>query len=277
MRSGWSWTAPDGGGDRRARAAGRDARIFSRVALGRRPDEGPFRAARSGGAGDARVRLGHGRTEPLRDASRAHRLALLTLDEIAPGRASLVLGAGGDLAATLGLPPRGGSRRSRSASISFAPWRPVARSTIPGFITGSQALLPWSRVQMDRVYLGANRPRMLRLAARKADGVMVTDMPAGYVGPLIARVRAELAQAGRDPRPFTLSNWFVWNVQETERRPCAWPAGSSAFGSTTFETWRPRSARRARGARAGETTARDAPGGVPGTEPWSPPLTSPIC
>src|SRR5262249_14061933 len=34
-------------------------------------------------------------------------LALLTLDEIAPGRACVVLGAGGDLAATLGPPARG--------------------------------------------------------------------------------------------------------------------------------------------------------------------------
>src|SRR5439155_1607347 len=64
---------------------------------------------------------------------------------------------------------------------------------------------PWSRVPMDGLYLGANRPRMLRLAAQKADGVMVTDMPTGYLGSLIARVRAELAEAGRDPRAFALS------------------------------------------------------------------------
>jgi alkanesulfonate monooxygenase SsuD/methylene tetrahydromethanopterin reductase-like flavin-dependent oxidoreductase (luciferase family) len=68
---------------------------------------------------------------------------------------------------------------------------------------------------MDRLYLGANRPRMLRLAARKADGVMVTDMPLAYLGSLIGRVRAELAAAGRDASSFAISNWFVWNVQET--------------------------------------------------------------
>jgi alkanesulfonate monooxygenase SsuD/methylene tetrahydromethanopterin reductase-like flavin-dependent oxidoreductase (luciferase family) len=68
---------------------------------------------------------------------------------------------------------------------------------------------------MDRLYLGANRPRMLRLGARKADGVMVTDMPLGYLGTLVARIRAELAEAGRDPHGFAVNNWFVWNVQET--------------------------------------------------------------
>src|SRR5207245_1562358 len=61
---------------------------------------------------------------------------------------------------------------------------------------------PWSRVVMDRLYLGANRPRMLRLGARKADGVMVTDMPLAYLGPLVARIRTELAEANRDPSTF---------------------------------------------------------------------------
>ena len=56
---------------------------------------------------------------------------------------------------------------------------------------------------------------MLRLGTEKADGVMVTDMPLGYLAGLVARIRAELAEARRDPTGFVLSNWSVWNVQET--------------------------------------------------------------
>ena len=41
---------------------------------------------------------------------------------------------------------------------------------------------PWSGTRLDRVYLAANRLRMLRLAAEKADGVMVTDLPLAAVG-----------------------------------------------------------------------------------------------
>jgi len=143
-------------------------------------------------------------------------LALLTLDEIAPGRACLVLGAGGDLAATL-VPPRRGRvdavaecldilrAQAAGGEIDYA----GAHYRVTGLFS------PWGRVAMDRLYLGANRPRMLQLAARRADGVMLTDMPLGYLGGLVARIRAELAEASRDPAAFVLGNYFVWNVQET--------------------------------------------------------------
>jgi alkanesulfonate monooxygenase SsuD/methylene tetrahydromethanopterin reductase-like flavin-dependent oxidoreductase (luciferase family) len=143
-------------------------------------------------------------------------LALLTLDEIAPGRACLVLGAGGDLAATLEPPKRGRvdavaecvdilRAQAAGGELNYA----GAHYRVTGLFS------PWGRIAMDRLYLGANRPRMLRLAARKADGVMMTDMPLGYLGGLLGRIRAELAEARREPSAFAVSNWFVWNVQET--------------------------------------------------------------
>ena len=143
-------------------------------------------------------------------------LALLTLDEIAPGRACIVLGAGGDLTATLGPPAHGRvgaveecldilRAQAAGGEINYA----GAHYRVTGLFS------PWGRVAMDRVYLGANRPRMLRLAARKADGVMVTDMPLAYLTTLLARVRGDLDDAKREPHRLAVSNWFVWNVQET--------------------------------------------------------------
>src|SRR5262245_59777203 len=143
-------------------------------------------------------------------------LALLTLDEIAPGRACIVLGAGGDLAATLNPPARGRVGAVEECLDILRAQAAGGEITYEGAhyrVTG--LFWPWGRVAMDRVYLGANRPRMLRLAARKADGVMVTDMPLAYLPTLLARVRGGLEDANRDPRSFAVSNWFVWNVQET--------------------------------------------------------------
>jgi alkanesulfonate monooxygenase SsuD/methylene tetrahydromethanopterin reductase-like flavin-dependent oxidoreductase (luciferase family) len=167
-------------------------------------------------AATRRIRLGPIAISPFEMHPVHIGLALLTLDEIAPGRACLVLGAGGDLAATLEPPKRGRVEaveecleilRAQAAGgeINYA----GAHYRVTGLFS------PWSRVVMDRLYLGANRPRMLRLGARKADGVMVTDMPLGYLGALVARIRAELTEAGRDATTFVLSNWFVWNVQNT--------------------------------------------------------------
>ncbi len=54
------------------------------------------------------------------------------------------------------------------------------------------------------------------MSSRKADGVMFTDIPLAYISSLVSRVRENLRTAKRDLQRFRLSNWFVWNVQETE-------------------------------------------------------------
>jgi len=163
-----------------------------------------------------RIRLGPVALSPFEMHPVHAGLAFLTLDEIAPGRACLVLGAGGDLAATLGLPARGrvdAVEESIDIVRALAAGGEIHHSGKHFQVNG--LFSPWRSVRIDRLYLGANRPRMLRLAARKADGVMVTDMPLAYLGSLIGRVRGELAAAGRDASSFAISNWFVWNVQGT--------------------------------------------------------------
>lgn len=125
---------------------------------------------------------------------------------------------------------------------------------------------------MDRLYLGANRPRMLRLGARKADGVMVTDMPLTYLASLIAKIRTELAEARRDPAAFTVSNWFVWNVQETRAE-----AERLARRQLGFRLYYIREVASSIG--LDETEARELAAKQPemlraifqGREPWSPP------
>lgn len=224
-------------------------------------------------AATRRIRLGPVALSPFEMHPVHIGLALLTLDEIAPGRASLVLGAGGDLAATLGLPARG-----RVAAVEECV--DIVRALAAGGeinyagahyrVTG--LFSPWRRVPMDRLYLGANRPRMLQLAALKADGVMFTDMPLGYLGPLIARVRAQLASARRAPQPFALSNWFVWNVQETRAE-----AERLARRQLGFRLYYIRDVAASIG--LGEADARELAAKQPemlraifeGREPWAPP------
>jgi alkanesulfonate monooxygenase SsuD/methylene tetrahydromethanopterin reductase-like flavin-dependent oxidoreductase (luciferase family) len=224
-------------------------------------------------AATRRIRLGPIAVSPFEMHPVHIGLALLTLDEIAPGRACLVLGAGGDLAATLGLPKRGRvdaveecldvlRLQAAGGEINYA----GSHYRVTGLFS------PWSRVAMDQLYLGANRPRMLRLAARKADGAMVTDMPLGYLGTLVARIRAELTEANRDPRSFVVSNWFVWNVQETRAE-----AERLARRGLGFRLYYIRDVAPSIG--LGEAEARELAERQPemlraifqGREPWSPP------
>src|SRR2546427_7174371 len=74
---------------------------------------------------------------------------------------------------------------------------------------------PWTKLEPPPLYVGANRPRMIRMATRRADGVMFTDMPLVHVTSLVGQVRAGLVAAGRRAEGFRISNWFVWNVQDT--------------------------------------------------------------
>ena len=167
-------------------------------------------------AATRRIRLGPIAVSPFEMHPVHIGLALLTLDEIAPGRACLVLGAGGDLAATLEPPKRGRVEAVAECLDILRAQAAGGELDYAGTHYRVRGLFsPWGRIAMDRLYLGANRPRMLQLATRRADGVMVTDMPLAYLGALVARIRAELAVARRDPAPFVLSNWFVWNVQDT--------------------------------------------------------------
>ena len=144
-------------------------------------------------------------------------LSLLTLDEMAGGRASIVLGGGGDLARTLDVSLRNSVRAVGETLNIVRLLDDGGEVNYRGRMFRVKGLFsPWRERMRPLLYVGANRPRMIEMAARKADGVMFTDMPLGYVGELVDLVRSGLRAAGRGRGRFRISNWFVWNVQRTE-------------------------------------------------------------
>jgi 5,10-methylenetetrahydromethanopterin reductase len=163
-----------------------------------------------------RIQLGAVAVSPFEAHPARLAVTLLTLHEIAGGRAAVAVGGGGDFAATLGVSLR---RRVEAVAETLEIIRAVARG---GRVNHRGALFqvrdffsPWTAVPPPPLYVAANRPRMIRAAAAAADGVMFTDMPPGVVADLVGRLRAHLAEAGRPAGDFRVSNWFVWNVQDT--------------------------------------------------------------
>ena len=162
-----------------------------------------------------RIALGPVAISPFESHPARIGIALLTLHEITRGRSCIVLGGGGDLASTLGVPLRG---RVQAVADTIDIIRALAqggevnydgeRFRVDGLFS------PWSGIDPPPIYVGANRPRMIRMGTHQADGIMVTDMPLAHITSLVAEIQSGLAAAGRTGTRFVISNWFVWNVQE---------------------------------------------------------------
>jgi 5,10-methylenetetrahydromethanopterin reductase len=144
-------------------------------------------------------------------------ISLLTLDETLNGRACIVLGGGGDFAKTLGLPLK---HPVEAVAETIDIIRQLAKGGEVNFdgelfkVKGLHS--PWSTRPSPPLYVGANKPKMIRMSAKKADGIMFTDMPLAHITSLIRQVQENLDTSNRGRKPFRLSNWFAWNVQETE-------------------------------------------------------------
>ncbi|TMI27223.1 LLM class flavin-dependent oxidoreductase [Candidatus Bathyarchaeota archaeon] len=162
-----------------------------------------------------KIRLGPVATSPFEMHPVVIGTALLTLDEAAAGRGCIVVGGGGDLASTLGAPLR---NRVQAVEDTLRIIRKLAEGgevNYEGNMFKVAGLFsPWNLARVPPMFVGANRPRMLELAAKLADGVMFTDMPGNYVAELVHTVKALLSRFGRSKDDFQISNWFVWNVQD---------------------------------------------------------------
>ncbi len=146
--------------------------------------------------------------------------ALLTLNELSGGRANLVIGGGGGTMIGMGLKP---DRRAthpqmvRSVRECVAFLRAASPTTplnFNGELFQVQNYLPdWATAPAPRLYVAANRPQMLKLAAELADGVMLSDISLHYIGNTIATLRDGLATARRPADSLRINNLLAWHVK----------------------------------------------------------------
>ena len=153
-------------------------------------------------------------THPVRIAA-----GLLTLNELCQGRAQIVIGGGGEALEALGIKP---ARRVRAVSECVQIIKGVASGEPFNFdgalftVHGYQ--MSWAEAATPKIYVGANGPQMLRMAARRADGIMLSDMPAALLPDVMAEIDAGLAAAGRSRAGFPLSNFIAWHVYDDRAR-----------------------------------------------------------
>jgi 5,10-methylenetetrahydromethanopterin reductase len=147
-------------------------------------------------------------THPVKIAS-----ALLTLNELASGRARIVIGGGGEALAALNIVP---ARRVRAVSECVEIIRAAATGdpvNYAGDIYSVRNLaLAWLEAEPPPVYVGASMPQMLRMSARVADGIMMSDMPVPLAAEAIETLDQGLARFGKTRPGFQTNAFAAWHV-----------------------------------------------------------------
>ncbi len=153
-------------------------------------------------------------THPLKIAA-----GLLTLNELAGGRARIVVGGGGEALQALGLQP---TRRVRAVRECVEIIK-AAMSREPVEYAGELyqvhgCRFGWAAAPVPPVYIGAGQAQMLRMAARAGDGIMMSDVPPGPAAQLVGTLDAALAASGKSREAgFWTSVFTAWHVRSDER------------------------------------------------------------
>ena len=145
--------------------------------------------------------------------------SLLTLNEIAGGRARIVIGGGGEALEALDINPE---RRVRAVAECVDIVRAAAsggRVDYPGELYRVNGLqFGWLEARPPAVYVGASMPQMLGMAARVADGIMMSDLPPALIARPIATLDEALTRHGRSRPGFATNAFAAWHVYADRAR-----------------------------------------------------------
>jgi alkanesulfonate monooxygenase SsuD/methylene tetrahydromethanopterin reductase-like flavin-dependent oxidoreductase (luciferase family) len=142
-------------------------------------------------------------------------MALMTLAEFAPGRVQTMIGGGGEVVMSLGIPFDKRVRYVREC-VEFVKG---ATTTRPFNYDGELFKITdynpqWPTAAPPFVYAGANRPQMLRMAAKAADGIFMSDLSPGLTKGAMDAVHDRMAEIGRDPTGFRFNNFMAMYVYD---------------------------------------------------------------
>lgn len=141
--------------------------------------------------------------------------SLLTLQEYSKGRASLVIGGGGEWLARLAIEPVKRVRAVREAIELVRGGCSGKPLTYQGELYKVYGYRPQfgASATPPPVYAGANQAQMLRATVPAADGVMYSDMTRRLVGTTVGRTQEALAAKGRDATGYRISNIWAWHIK----------------------------------------------------------------
>ena len=142
--------------------------------------------------------------------------AVLTLNELAHGRASVVVAAGGEWPGVMNV---GHGKRITGAREALEIIKLACGDDVvnyEGEVYNARAFSTrWKTQSPPRIYSGSNGPQMLRMAVGVADGVMMSDVQPEMFDWGLPALRDALAESGRKlGTDFELNNFLSWHVKE---------------------------------------------------------------
>ena len=140
--------------------------------------------------------------------------ALLTLNECAAGGACVVVGAGGEWPGVMkvGYGKRiSGTHEALDIIMQACSGKVVNFAGETYNARGFSAFWAKDAKSKPQVYGGSTGPKMLRMAADVADGIMMSDMQPEMFDWSLPALKEALTEAGR--KDFRISNFLAWHVK----------------------------------------------------------------
>ncbi len=140
--------------------------------------------------------------------------AILGLNELAGGRANILVGGPTGVPAAMGINPLrmvGHVRECVEILRSAHADQPV---NYKGGIFQVWNYKPaWATAPPPMIWIAANKPQMMAMATRLADGIMLGDMTPPRLAECLQRLDAGLAAAGRQRGDVRVSSLIAWHVK----------------------------------------------------------------
>jgi len=161
-----------------------------------------------------KIRLGVMAVSPLEIHPLKLTGALNTLNEMSNGRASLVVGGGGAILANTKLDLSRRVRAVRECIDIIKETSATRPLNYPGELFPVWNFQPrWAIDTPPRVLAGANREQMLRMAARRADGIHLSDIPLPLIPDIHQTMATALAANDRTLENFEFNNFWAFHVK----------------------------------------------------------------
>jgi alkanesulfonate monooxygenase SsuD/methylene tetrahydromethanopterin reductase-like flavin-dependent oxidoreductase (luciferase family) len=142
-------------------------------------------------------------------------MALLTLGELCHGRVETMIGGGGEVVMSLDIPFEKRVRYVRETIEIVKGCTSKRPFSYSGELFKIKHYDPqWIKEPPPFVYAGANKPQMLNMAAKHADGIFMSDLSLMLATNAIESVFSRMDELGRDKSAMRFNNFMAWYVYD---------------------------------------------------------------